>query len=38
MDRAYLWALPVAVIAFALSFLLKEVKLRSGTAPASVDA
>jgi fucose permease len=33
MDSAYLWSVPVAVVAFALSFLLKEVKLRSGEAP-----
>ncbi len=32
MDSAYLWSVPVAVVAFALSFLLKEVKLRSGDA------
>jgi EmrB/QacA subfamily drug resistance transporter len=30
MDQAYLWAVPAAVVAFGLSFLLKEVKLRSG--------
>lgn len=29
MDRAYLYALPVAVAAFLLSFLMQEVKLRS---------
>jgi EmrB/QacA subfamily drug resistance transporter len=33
MDQAYLWALPVALIAFGLSFLLREIKLRGGTAP-----
>jgi len=36
MDRAYLYALPVAVVAFLLSFALKEVKLRTSTA-ASVE-
>jgi EmrB/QacA subfamily drug resistance transporter len=30
MDRAYLWAVPVALLAFGLSFLLREVKLRTG--------
>ncbi len=30
MDRAYLYALPVAAAAFVLSFMLREVKLRSG--------
>ncbi len=29
MDRAFLYSVPVAVIAFGLSFLLKEVKLRT---------
>jgi len=29
MDRAFLWSVPVAVVAFGLSFLLKEVKLRT---------
>jgi hypothetical protein len=39
MDRAYLYALPVAVIAFLLSFLLREIKLRDGTeAPAASSA
>jgi EmrB/QacA subfamily drug resistance transporter len=33
MDHAYLWALPVAALSFLLSFLLKEVKLRSADAP-----
>jgi hypothetical protein len=41
MDRAFLWSVPVAVIAFGLSFLLKEVKLRTslgqGPAPAEAD-
>jgi MFS family permease len=31
MDRAFLYALPVAVLAFLLSFLLREVRLRSGS-------
>jgi EmrB/QacA subfamily drug resistance transporter len=30
MDHAYMWSVPVAVVAFALSFRLKEVKLRDG--------
>ena len=34
MDQAYLWAVPVAVIAFGLSFLLREIKLRGGGPPA----
>lgn len=34
MDQAYLWAVPVAVIAFGLSFLLKEIKLRGSADPA----
>jgi EmrB/QacA subfamily drug resistance transporter len=29
MDRSFIYALPVAVLAFALSFLLKEVRLRT---------
>jgi len=33
MDQAYLWALPVAVIAFFMSFLLKEVRLRKTLGP-----
>lgn len=41
MDQAYLWALPIAVLAFGLSFLLKEMQLRnrlgSATAPASPE-
>jgi EmrB/QacA subfamily drug resistance transporter len=32
MDRAFLYAVPVGFIAFALSFLMPEVKLRSGVA------
>jgi EmrB/QacA subfamily drug resistance transporter len=35
MDQAYLWAVPVAIIAFALSFLLKEVRLRRNLGPAA---
>jgi EmrB/QacA subfamily drug resistance transporter len=37
MDQAYLWALPVAVIAFGLSFFLKEYNLRQniGSMPAA---
>jgi EmrB/QacA subfamily drug resistance transporter len=31
MDRAFLYAVPVAVLAFLLSFLLREVRLRSAT-------
>jgi EmrB/QacA subfamily drug resistance transporter len=31
MDRAYLYALPVAILAFLLSFAMREVRLRSGT-------
>jgi EmrB/QacA subfamily drug resistance transporter len=36
MDRAFLWSVPIAVLAFGLSFLLKEIRLRtySATAPA----
>jgi EmrB/QacA subfamily drug resistance transporter len=35
MDRAYLWLLPVAAVAFVLAFFLREVKLRgNGPAPA----
>jgi len=33
MDQAYLWAVPVALVAFGLSFLLREIKLRGGGAP-----
>jgi MFS family permease len=29
MDRAFLWSVPVAVLAFGLSFFLKEVRLRT---------
>lgn len=40
MDRAFLWSVPVAALAFALSFLLKEIRLRTsaGTAPAAAQA
>jgi hypothetical protein len=40
MDRAFLWSVPVAVIAFGLSFLLKEVKLRTslGHGPTPAEA
>jgi len=40
MDKAFLWSVPVAVLAFALSFLLKEVRLRTsggGDASAVLD-
>lgn len=37
MDQAYLCAVPVAVVAFGLSFLLREVKLRSGGLSPSPD-
>ncbi|HTW06481.1 MAG TPA: MDR family MFS transporter [Acidimicrobiales bacterium] len=37
MDRAFLWSVPIAVVAFALSFLLKEIKLRT-SAPGPVHA
>jgi EmrB/QacA subfamily drug resistance transporter len=35
MNRAFLYALPVAVLAFLLSFLLREVRLRSSLGPAT---
>jgi EmrB/QacA subfamily drug resistance transporter len=43
MDRAFLWSVPVALVSFLLSFLLKEVKLRtslgnSAPAPGAGDA
>jgi EmrB/QacA subfamily drug resistance transporter len=39
MDRAFEWSIPVAVLSFALSFLLKEIKLRSAAArPAATEA
>ncbi|HET9059662.1 MAG TPA: MDR family MFS transporter [Acidimicrobiales bacterium] len=36
MDRAFLWSVPVAIIAFAISFLLKDLRLRTsaGSPPA----
>jgi EmrB/QacA subfamily drug resistance transporter len=37
MDTALLFAVPVAVLAFLLSFLLREVRLRSGTGPVQAD-
>jgi hypothetical protein len=39
MDRAFLWSVPVALVSFGLSFLLKEVKLRTsaGGRPAEVQ-
>jgi hypothetical protein len=33
MDRAYLWSVPVAIVAFALSWRLKEVKLSDADPP-----
>ncbi len=33
MDRAYLWAIPVAAIAFVVSLFLREVRLRSANDP-----
>ena len=38
MDRAFLWSVPVAAASFALSFLMKEVKLRTSAGPRPVDA
>jgi EmrB/QacA subfamily drug resistance transporter len=38
MDQSFLYALPVAVVAFFLSFLLKEVKLRSGGPGVTAEA
>jgi EmrB/QacA subfamily drug resistance transporter len=35
MDQAYLWALPVAVISFALSFFLREYSLRNSVGQAA---
>jgi EmrB/QacA subfamily drug resistance transporter len=37
MDQAFRYALPVAVLAFLLSFLMKEVRLRSSLGPAGSD-
>jgi hypothetical protein len=31
MDRAFLYAVPVAAVAFALSFLLREIRLKDGS-------
>ena len=33
MDRAFLYAVPVAILAFLLSFMLKEIRLRTGSQP-----
>jgi EmrB/QacA subfamily drug resistance transporter len=38
MDRAYLWAIPAAVIAFVIALFLREVKLRGANAPAVAEA
>ena len=38
MDQAFVYALPVAVLAFGLSFLMKEVRLRSGAAAEGATA
>ena len=38
MDTAFMYALPVAVLAFLLSFLMREVKLRGGPASAEKPA
>jgi len=40
MDQAYLWALPVAILSFGLSFLLREFRLKSsvGAAPVPTSA
>jgi EmrB/QacA subfamily drug resistance transporter len=38
MDQAFLYALPLAVLAFLLSFLLKEVRLRSSVGAAPGEA
>jgi EmrB/QacA subfamily drug resistance transporter len=38
MDTAFTYAVPVAVLAFLLSFLLQEVRLRGGTAGAGAPA
>jgi EmrB/QacA subfamily drug resistance transporter len=37
MDQAFIYALPVAAVAFVLSFLLKEVRLRGSTATPSLE-
>ncbi len=38
MDRAYLYAVPVAAIGFLLSFLLREIRLRDGSEPVAASA
>jgi EmrB/QacA subfamily drug resistance transporter len=38
MDRAYLWAIPAAVIAFVIALFLREVKLRTSNAPVGAPA
>jgi EmrB/QacA subfamily drug resistance transporter len=38
MDRAFLYAVPVAAIAFALSFLLRELRLKDGSEETDVGA
>ena len=38
MDQAYLWAVPVAIIAFVMSFFLKEVRLRNSLGPMTSPA
>lgn len=37
MDRAFLYAVPVAVLAFLLSFLLREIRLRGTAAPTVME-
>jgi EmrB/QacA subfamily drug resistance transporter len=38
MDRAYLWAIPVAAIAFLIALFLREVTLRSANGPQVAEA
>ncbi len=38
MDRAYLWAVPIGLVAFALSFFLREVRLRTTAATSARTA
>ena len=38
MDRAFLYALPLAVLAFLLSFLMREVRLQSSVGPTQGEA
>ena len=38
MDRAFLWSVPVALVSFGLSFLLKEVKLRTSAGRPPAEA